>query len=154
LSTEWSDLLSESAIAVFRERAGILLHYQTSGTRRPPAWGRPVMVIIGVTGSSRGQIVFALDQRFADAVALALAVPTNRAMGALAEAIASRATGRRFLQLPGPTLSPAIVLTAEAPSLDFLTECAGLTLGSPSGSLEIDYALTGTEEANHGNTER
>ena len=151
MKADWKKLFRDSAVQVFQDQLRVELTPHGAKTGLEGTSTRILLVIVGLTGACRGQIVFAMGQAFADLVAGELRQPVNLAVGQLAEAIVGRVVGQRKPEDGTLDLTPPVVLTSSGPVLDFLAVPAvGLTLGSPMGLLEIEIALTGSGEPYRG----
>lgn len=148
MTSSWVRSLAESATKVFQDRVSVSLTRKNDGPETERREGRPVAILIGLTGQPHGVVVFGIDQRFADAVSLRLALPFGQAVASLAEAVVAEAIEGAGGGAVLVRATPAVVLVAERLTFDFLSiPSVGLTLQSRLGMLEIDVAFSFSDEA-------
>lgn len=152
MKAEYANVFIRGATTVFTHEVGVRLS-RTGLTRKDsPVPSMPISIVIGITGSIRGQVVYSMDAGFAYAVAKAM-IPnkpttelrklTNSAVSEIANMI----TGQASIALAGEDrlihLTPPAVFSGAGMTVDFLsipTIC--LSFISEIGSLEINIAFT------------
>jgi chemotaxis protein CheX len=151
MKAEYANVFIRCAVEVFQKEVGVRLTRKDLVKKSSPAPSLPVSIILGITGSLRGQVVYAMDHSFAFSVAKAM-LPTKApdevrklANSAVSE-MANIITGQASIALAGESekihLTPPAVLMASDLHVDFLDiPTVALRLISEIGVLEINIAL-------------
>lgn len=152
MKAEYANVFIRGATNVFGHEIGVSLSRKSLTRKSAPVPSLPVSIVIGITGSIRGQVVYSMDSNFAYAVTKAM-IPnklpselkklTNSAVSEVANMI----TGQASISLAGEDklihLTPPAVFSGSDMTVDFLsipTIC--LSFISEIGSLEINIAFT------------
>lgn len=152
MKAEYANVFIRGATNVFGHEIGVSLSRKSLTRKNAPVPSLPVSIVIGITGSIRGQVVYSMDSNFAYAVTKAM-IPnklpselkklTNSAVSEVANMI----TGQASISLAGEDklihLTPPAVFSGTDMTVDFLsipTIC--LSFISEIGSLEINIAFT------------
>ncbi len=153
MKAEYANIFIRSAVEVFQKEVNVHLTRKDLAKKSSPMPNLPVSIILGITGYMRGQVVYAMDQSFAFAVAKAmlpnkLPAEVRRLANSAVSEIANMITGQASIALAGETetidLTPPAVLMASDLSMDFLNiPTIALSLISEIGVLEINIALVG-----------
>ena len=156
MKAEYANVFVRAAVLVFSKELKIRLSRQSLERKNAPVPSLPVAIVLGVTGSTRGQVVYSVDASFAQEIAHAMIpnkLPTelkklvNSAVGEIGNMI----TGQASIALAGEDrmihLTPPVVITGNNLKVDFLqvpTIC--LRMLSEMGVLEINIAFEDTGE--------
>ena len=151
MKAEYANVFINSAVHVFRKELNINLSRQSLVKKNAPVPGLPVCIVLGITGSIRGQVVYSIDKSFAQDITHAM-LPNklphelrkyiNSAVGEIGNMI----TGQASIAMAGQDkiiqLTPPAVLTGNEMLFDFLQmPTISLRLISEMGILEINIAL-------------
>ena len=151
MKAEYANIFIKSATHVFKQELGITLSRQSLVRKEAPIPGLPVCIVLGITGSIRGQVVYSIDHSFAQDITHAM-VPNklprelrkyvNSAVGEIGNMV----TGQASIALAGKDriiqLTPPAVFTGTGIWFDFLTvPTISLRLLSEMGVLEINIAM-------------
>ena len=152
MKVEYANVFIKSAVAVFLKEVNVHLTRKDLARKESPVPGRPIAIIMGITGFIRGQIVYAMDQSFAYGVAKAmlpnsLPLESRQMANSAISEIANIITGQATIYLAGHAeklyITPPVVIMATDLTLDFLAiPTIALSLLSEIGVLEINIALT------------
>lgn len=151
MKAEYANIFIKSAVHVFQKELGIHLSRESLNRKSAPVPSLPVAIVLGITGALRGQVVYSVDQSFAQDITHVM-VPNklpsqlkglvNSAVGEIGNMI----TGQASIALAGQDklihLTPPAVFTGKELTVDFLqvpTVC--LRLLSEMGVLEINIAF-------------
>lgn len=155
MKAEYANIFIRSAVYVFQKELGITLTRQSLVRKEAPVPGLPVCIVLGITGSMRGQVVYSVDRSFAQDITHAM-IPNklpselrklvNSAVGEIANII----TGQASIALAGKDkviqLTTPAVFTGSGIWFDFLrVPTISLRMLSEMGVLEINIALTEEE---------
>ena len=150
----------QAATSVFEQELGVQLKRQSITRKELPIPGRPICIVLGITGALRGQVVYALDEQFAMDIARALLpnkLPSEqrKLMKSAVGEIGNIVTGQATIKLAGSDrrldLTPPTVVTGKELALDFLSiPTVSLQMLSTMGALEINVALQETNGAEGG----
>ncbi len=155
MKAEYANIFIRSAVYVFEKELGIKLTRQSLMRKEAPLPGLPVCIILGITGSMRGQVVYSVDRSFAQDITHAM-IPNklpselrklvNSAVGEIANII----TGQASIALAGQDkviqLTTPAVFTGSDIWFDFLrVPTVSLRMLSEMGVLEINIALVEEE---------
>ncbi len=156
MKAEYANIFIQSAVSVLLKEVGIHLSRKDLLRKSAPVPTRPISIIVGITGSIRGQIVYAMDQAFAFGIARAmlpnkLPIDSRELVNSAISEIANIITGQASIALAGGTrkmhLTPPLVIMATDLTMDFLSiPTIALSLLSEIGVLEINIALVEDEE--------
>ncbi len=151
MRAEYANIFIRSAVNVFKKELGINLTRQNLVKKNAPIPGLPICIVLGLTGSFHGQVVYSIDRSFAQDITHAM-VPNklphelrryvNSAVGEIGNII----TGQASIALAGQDqiiqLTPPAVFTGEGMQVDFLQiPTISLRLLSEMGVLEINIAM-------------
>jgi chemotaxis protein CheX len=156
MKAEYANVFVRAAVHVFNKELGIHLTRQSLQRKKAPIPSLPVAIVLGITGSVRGQVVYAMDTSFAKDIAHAM-IPNklpreldgliNSAVGEIANIV----TGQASIDIAGQDrlihLTPPAVFTGSDLVVDFLevpTIC--LRMLSEMGVLEINIAFVEVED--------
>lgn len=152
MKAEYANVFITGATTVFTREVGVGLSRTNLTRKDSPVPSMPISIVIGITGSIRGQVVYSMDAAFAHAVAKAMIPNKSPAeLGSLTNSavseIANMITGQASIALAGEDrlihLTPPAVFSGAGMTVDFLsipTIC--LSFASQIGSLEINIAFT------------
>lgn len=150
----------EAATAVFKQELGVELKRQSMMRKELPIPGRPICIVLGITGALRGQVVYALDEQFALDISRTLLpnkLPSEqkKLMKSAVGEIGNIVTGQATIKLAGKErrldLTPPTVVTGQELELDFLSiPTISLQMLSKMGALEINIALQETNSEGGG----
>ena len=154
MKAEYANVFIRGATAVFTHEVGVHLSRTNLTRKNSPVPNLPISIVIGITGSIRGQVVYSMDLGFAYAVTKAmipnkLPMELKRLTNSAVSEIANMITGQASIALAGEDnlihLTPPAVFSGSGMTVDFLsipTIC--LSFISEIGSLEINIAFTET----------
>lgn len=157
MKAEHANIFVQSAVTVFQKELGIELTRQAVTKKEKPIPGRPMCIVLGITGDMKGQVVYAMDESFAmdithqmmpNMLPSALKKLVTSAVGEMGNMITGQATIALAGQDRRLDLTPPTVLTGQEISIDFL-EMPTITLQmlSEMGVLEINIAIEEKEAA-------
>lgn len=151
MKAEYANVFVRAAVHVFQKELRIHLSRQSLQRKKAPIPSLPVTIVLGITGSVRGQVVYAMDTSFAKSIAHAM-MPNllPRALDGLINSavgeIANMVTGQASIDIAGQDrlihVTPPAVFTGSGLVVDFLqvpTIC--LRMLSEMGVLEINIAF-------------
>jgi len=157
MKAEYANVFVESAVHVFQQELGIHMTRQSLQRKQAPVPSLPVSIVLGVTGSVRGQVVYAMDRSFAKDIAHAM-MPNKlpRVLDGLINSavgeIANMVTGQASIAIAGQDrlihVTPPAVFTGTDLVVDFLevpTIC--LRMLSEMGVLEINIAFVEAQDS-------
>ncbi|SIQ12368.1 chemotaxis protein CheX [Alkalispirochaeta americana] len=156
MKAEYANVFITSAVTVFQKELGIKMTRESLVRKEAPLPGLPVSIVIGITGSVRGQVVYSLDQSFAQDIAHVMMpnkLPSElrKLVNSAVGEIANMVTGQASIKLAGQDniihITPPAVFTGSDLQVDFLevpTIC--LRLLSEMGVLEINIGILGSQE--------
>ncbi|POR05313.1 hypothetical protein AU468_01130 [Alkalispirochaeta sphaeroplastigenens] len=156
MKAEYANVFITSAVTVFQKELGIRMSRESLVRKEAPLPGLPVAIVIGITGSVRGQVVYSLDQSFAQDIAHVMMpnkLPSElrKLVNSAVGEIANMVTGQASIKLAGQDniihITPPAVFTGSDLQVDFLevpTIC--LRLLSEMGVLEINIGILGDQE--------
>jgi chemotaxis protein CheX len=152
VKAEYANIFVRSAVHVFQKELRIKLSRKSLEKKAAPVPSLPVAIVVGITGSLRGQVVYSIDTEFAMDIAHVM-VPNKlpselrRLVNSAVGEIANMITGQASIALAGNDdviqLTPPAVFSGSGLVVDFLqipTIC--LQLLSHMGVLEINIAFT------------
>lgn len=152
MKAEYANVFITSAVRVFQHELKIHLSRKELKKKESPFPGLPVCIILGITGFLQGQIVYAMDQEFAQNIALAmlpnkLPAEIKKMENSAISEIANIITGQATIALAGETeiihITPPAVVKASEIIFDFLqVPTIALSMICEIGLLEINIALT------------
>lgn len=151
MKAEYANVFVRSAVHVFQKELDITLTRNSLYKKNAPVPSLPVAIVIGITGSVRGQVVYSIDTDFALDIAHVM-VPNKlpselkALMNSAVGEIANMVTGQASIALAGSenviNLTPPAVFSGRNMTVDFLeipTVC--LQMLSQMGVLEINIAF-------------
>ncbi len=151
MKAEYANVFIRSAVHVFQKELGIRLTRESVNRKNSPIPSLPVSIVLGITGSVRGQVVYSMDRSFGEDIAHVM-VPNKlpselkKLVNSAVGEIANMVTGQASIELAGQDrvihLTPPAVFTGTDLAVDFLevpTIC--LRLLSEMGVLEINIGL-------------
>lgn len=152
MKAQHANVFVDGAKKVFKQELGVTLTRQSITKKDKPRPGRPVCIVIGITGDMRGQVVYALDHEFAmdiahqmmpDTLPSVLKKLTASAVGELGNMI----TGQASIALAGDdkelSLTPPAVFIGRDIVVNFLKmPTISLNMLCEMGVLEINIALS------------
>ncbi len=151
MKVEYANIFIRSAADVFKKEINITLTRQQLSKKESAIPGLPMCIILGITGSLRGQVVYAMDSGFAYQVARKLLpnklpVEIKKLENSAVAEIANVITGQASIALAGETekihLTPPAVFSGTDMHVDFLAiPTISLRMLSEIGVLEINVAL-------------
>ena len=151
MKVEYANIFIRSAAEVFKKEINITLTRQQLTKKDSPIPGLPMSIILGITGSLRGQVVYSMDSNFAFEVARALLpnklpVEIKKLENSAVAEIANIITGQASIALAGETekinLTPPAVFSGRDVHVDFLSiPTISLRMLSEIGVLEINIGL-------------
>ncbi len=157
MKVEHANIFVLSAVHVFRKELDIHMSRESLSRKESPVPSLPISIVLGITGSMRGQVVYSMDLSFADEITKKMIpnkLPTERKrwINSAVGEIGNMVTGQASIKLAGQDqrihLTPPAVFTGRDLQVDFLevpTVC--LRLLSEMGILEINIGLLDSEEA-------
>lgn len=151
MNADIANIFVRAAVYVFEKEVGVTMKRHSLVKKNTPIPGLPISIILGVTGSLRGQVVYSMGRDSATDITRSMvsthlpsriAQLVNSAVGEIANMI----TGRATIELAGRNeallLTPPAVFIGEDLWLDFLkAPTVSLRLESSIGVLEINIAL-------------
>lgn len=151
MKVEYANIFIRSAAEVFKKEVNITLTRQQLSRKDSPIPSLPMSIILGITGSLRGQVVYSMDSSFAYEIAHALLpnrlpVDIRKFENSAVAEIANVITGQASIALAGETdkihLTPPAVFSGQDVHVDFLSiPTISLTMLSEIGTLEINIGL-------------
>lgn len=155
MKAKYANPFVNAAVMTFKKELNVELQRNSLTAKTAPVPSKDLSIIIGVTGSVRGQVVYSLDQNVAFSVAKAMLPDMhpldqkNMTKSAVSE-LANIITGQASIVLAGDSnridLTPPVVFSGHPGSMDFLSiQTISISFLSVIGSLEVNIALT--EEA-------
>ena len=141
-----------AAVGVFQKEIGVKLTRRDLKLKDSPVPGQAISIIIGVTGPVKCQVVYAMDDNFAFAVAKSmlpgkLPAEIKKFINSSIAEMANMITGAASITLAGENkkidITTPAVFTGPGVRMDFLnlpTIC--LSFISEIGSFELNIALT------------
>ncbi|RLW68841.1 MAG: hypothetical protein B6D68_02935 [spirochete symbiont of Stewartia floridana] len=153
---EYTSHLVRSTEMIFEEEAHLDLKRKDIERKNELAPAKPITIVIGVSGSVNGQIVFSMERDFAYLVTEAMMVNGNpdevgqMVNSAICE-IANMITGRATIEWAGDdgriTVTPPAIFIDSDMEAEFLqVPTVSLNFASEIGALEIDLALQAEDE--------
>ncbi|AHC15100.1 chemotaxis protein CheX [Salinispira pacifica] len=140
-----------SAVKVFRKEIGVELTRKSLTKKTSPMPSLHISIIIGVTGPVRGQVVYSMDQSFAESVSKAmlpgkLPAEVRKMTHSAVSELANMITGMASIDLAGEdkliSITPPTVFTGPALRIDFLNlPTVSLNFLSQFGTMEVNIAL-------------
>jgi len=152
MKAEYANPFVMAAVQTFQKEIGVKLQRKDLKLKDSPVPSQGVSVIIGVTGSVRGQVVLSLDDNVAMAVARAMLpgkVPAElkKLVNSAVSELANIITGQASILMAGDTgkidITPPTIIMGPALRMDFLSlQTIALTFLSEIGQFELNIALT------------
>lgn len=152
MKAEYANPFIRSATTVFEKEIGISLSRKELVKLDSPQPSLPISIVIGVTGPIRGQVVYSVDENFAEKVAKAmlpnkLPAEVRKMINSAISEIANMITGQASIALAGENdkidITPPAVFSGPGMRIDFLSiPTVSLKFLSEIGALEINIALT------------
>ena len=72
MKAEYANVFIRSAVHVFKKELNINLTRQSLVKKNAPIPGLPICIVLGITGSIRGQVVYSIDRSFAQDITHAM----------------------------------------------------------------------------------
>ncbi|MFW5689657.1 MAG: chemotaxis protein CheX, partial [Spirochaetota bacterium] len=130
MKAEYANVFISGATKVFEQEIGVHLSRNGLTKKSAPVPSLPIAIVIGITGSIRGQVVYSMDSGFAYAVTKAM-IPNKlpqelrRLTSSAVSEIANMITGQASIALAGDDrlihLTPPAVFTGTDIVLNFIT---------------------------------
>ena len=156
MKAEYVNIFITSAVAVFQKELNIHLSRKDLTKKESPVPSLSISIIIGITGSLSGQVVYSMDESFAFKVAQSmlpnkLPAEIKKMENSAVSELANIITGQATIALAGEhdriNLTPPAVFIGKDIRMDFLhMPTIALSLISEIGELEINIALIENNE--------
>jgi len=152
MKVEFANPFVQAAVQTFQKEIGVKLSRKDLKLKDSPVPSQDISIIIGVTGSVKGQVVLSLDENVALAVTKAMIpgkVPAElrKLINSAVSELANIITGQASILLAGEhgkiDITPPAIITGPGLKMDFLhlqTIC--ISFLSEIGTLELNIALT------------
>lgn len=155
MNAEHVNIFINSAVKVFQKEMNVHLSRKDLSKKNSSIPSKPVSVIIGVTGSFKGQVIYSMDSKFAYKIAhymLPKSSPDEikRMENSAVSEIANMITGQASIDMVGEmkkiSITPPSVLLGSHLKMDFLQlPTISLIMTCEMGDLEINIALAEIE---------
>jgi len=153
MKAELVNIFVQAATTVFEKELNISLSRHAAVRKSKPVPGRPVCIVLGLAGSVRGQVVYAVDDSFAMDIAHHMIPNTlpsklRQLMGSAVGEMGNMITGQATIALAGEEksieITPPTVITGDNILVNFVElPTVSLQMLSEMGVLEINIAIEG-----------